>query len=85
MTTIKQIDIQVGRYTPALYLVQRNGVTIGQLEKSRNTPSEVHPWKAFEGTGDSRRYLRAFYEADGGKISAIKEIERVATGARPAN
>ena len=79
-TTIECIRLTTGPGTSAACLVKRGERIIGRLEKYCNSQYEVHPWKAFSGVGHSLRYLRAFYEEDGGKASAIKAIERADEG-----
>ena len=59
---------------PALFLVKIGETIIGQLEKYNDTRSETHPWKAFAGTGETRKFLGSFYPEEGGKAFAIRAI-----------
>lgn len=53
---------RAGRNSPALYLVQNEkGLIVGMLEKYPNCPGEIHPWKAFVGTGTTTLFIGAFY------------------------
>ncbi len=55
----------------ALYLVIVNGAVVGQLEKIRDTRTDRHPWKAYSGTGQTRRYLGAFYAGKSAALDAV--------------
>ena len=54
--------------TSTLYLVKRDGVVVGLIEKYRNTRTEHHPWKALFKThvgpcGPEYDYLGGFYDS----------------------
>lgn len=58
---------------PARYVVKVDGVEVGLVEKYKTTRTEIHPWKAFAGIGNTR-FLKAFYAPDGGKAAAIRAV-----------
>jgi hypothetical protein len=58
-----------GRNSPAVYLVKRNGVVIGLLEKYPDSKYEKHPWKAL--LPYSGEMVGCFYPEEGGKASAL--------------
>jgi hypothetical protein len=87
LKTVK-VEERVKDRVSALYLVQRGGITVGQLEKYRDSRSTKHPWKAWLGTGMGRTFLGAFYPDDvpgwpvptgaqgGGRDAALAAIAR---------
>lgn len=83
MITIENIKSQSGTRHSRV-LIRRNGVSIGRVEKLRNTATESHPWKAFfyitpPGPKVQTEYLGAFYTDQGGKRDAIQAIIKRAT------
>ncbi len=52
---------QLGR--PARWLVQNaKGLVVGLLERWPTTDTEIHPWKAYGGTGAGIIFLGSFYD-----------------------
>ncbi len=52
---------QLGR--PARWLVQNaKGLVVGLLERWPKTDTEIHPWKAYGGTGPGIIFLGSFYD-----------------------
>lgn len=64
MTATAQQVIAGKSATPALYLVSVDGKVVGQLERYARAG---HPWKAYLGTGEARRFVAAFYGPTGRK------------------
>ena len=62
------------------YLVKRDGVVVGLLEKWRDTRTETHPWKAWGLVPKSapvatpNPFHGAFYKADGYKTAAVNAV-----------
>jgi hypothetical protein len=59
--TLVQVDKATAKKS-GLWLVKRGEVTLGLLEKFKDTKSTYHPWKVFSGHGLTARFLGAFYE-----------------------
>jgi hypothetical protein len=69
-----------------VYVVRRNGVVLGMVEKLRRpVPGRhVNPWTAYEGTGEGRSKVGDFYGgADGGHSDAVNAILYPSTDAIP--
>lgn len=73
---LEQIKPASAQGTAAVYLVRRahSGAVVGMLEKFRDTRTDTHPWKAFAGYGEGRKFIGPFYKEDGGKEAAIAAV-----------
>lgn len=57
-----------------LWVVLIDGREVGFLTRFANSRTDVHPWKAFHGVGESARFLGSFYPCEGGKLSALRAV-----------
>jgi hypothetical protein len=71
--TLKRIESNIKN--PSRFVVMENGKEIGLIEKYRDTRTETHPYKAFQGIGMACTFIRSFYPAEGGKDAAIAAIQ----------
>lgn len=67
MVTVKQVR----KGKPNLYVVVKDGVEVGTLEKYNDTRADKHPWKAYRGIGTASKFIGAFYEGKQAAINAI--------------
>jgi len=60
-----------------IYVVLHDGVEVGIVTKTRDTRTDIHPFKAFKGVGVGQRFVAAFYTG-----AQISRIEAGTPGAR---
>lgn len=68
------IELQLVSQQPAInkmWVVVRDGVSLGLITKIPNDSTTVNPWKAFLGLGWGQSFLGSFYGGQGVAIQAV--------------
>lgn len=54
-----------------MWVVVRDGVSLGLITKIPNDSTTVNPWKAFHGLGWGQKFLGSFYGSQGSAVQAV--------------